>query len=316
MPLDSQSKQLLENIKKTGVPPIYTIPVNEGRKRMENDFIHPENWEDIFQIENLKIPCTWGQLGIRVYKSNNEKELPIFIYYHGGGWTLNNLETHESVCRMFANRAKCVVVSVDYRLAPENKFPAALEDAYTTLQWVYDNAEFINGDKNRITVGGDSSGGNLAAAISILSRDRNGPNIIFQVLVYPVTDYYEPGTKSYEDYAKGYYLDRESMIWFWNNYLKEGEDVDNPYICPLRTSNLSNLPNAFILTAEFDPLRDEAEIYAEKLKDAGSNVIIKRYEGVMHNFLLQCNMLDKGIEAINDICEKLKEVYENKDDKE
>lgn len=310
MPLDEQSRLMLENHRRLGLPPLHKIPVYLIREGIKKAFTEPEkeNWEDIFSIENVFIPCSWGNMGIRIYKPNNEANLPIFLFFHGGGWALNNLDTHEGICRMFANRAGCCVISVDYRLAPENKFPAAVDDAYYALEWVYNNADLYNIDRKRIIVGGDSSGGYQAAVLAQMARDRNGPKIIGQVLAYPVTDFL-PGTKSYDEYGTGYSLDKDAMIWHWNNYLKGTENVNNPYISPARTKSFKNLPDALILTAEYDILRDEAEGYAESLRKAGNQVILKRYEGVTHGYLLPWKILDKGLEAVQQISDYLADTF-------
>jgi len=199
-------------------------------------------------------------------------------------------------------------MSIDYRLAPEHKFPAAIEDAYVALNWAYFNAERYGGDKEKIIVSGDSSGGNQAAAVSLMARDNNGPKIKAQVLICPVTDYYLPGTDSYKEMATGYSMNRDWMIWLWNHYISSTENLENPYLCPNRAENLKNLPSALIISSECDPLRDEAEIYGKKLEEAGNKVKVSRHSGVMHGHIMQWRILDKGMAALNEICDYIKGV--------
>jgi len=196
---------------------------------------------------------------------------------------------------------------VEYRLSPECRFPGPVDDAYSATQWVYDNALKIGGIPERLAVAGDSSGGNQAAVVALMSRDRNGPPIRLQILIYPVTDYIFPGTQSYIDVATGFSLGRDQMMWFWNNYLNPNDDVNNPYICPLRADSLGNLPPAVIFTAEYDPLRDEGELYAKRLMEAGVDVALTRYDGLMHGYIMQWRVLDKGMESLTKISTEIKQ---------
>ncbi|MEN6520516.1 MAG: alpha/beta hydrolase [Armatimonadota bacterium] len=309
MSLDPQAQKLLDAAKAAGLPPVYTLPVEEARKRMIAAFVTGAEPEPVANVTDSAIPGPCGDIGLRIYTPAGEGPFPILVFFHGGGWTLNNLDTHDGICRSITNGGGCIVVSVDYRLAPEHKFPAAIDDSYMATQWVVNNARAINGDPNRVAVGGDSSGGTQAAAVAMLARDRGGPSLVYQVLIYPVTDYYIPGTPSYEENAKGYSLNRDFMIWFWNNYLPSDPDINNPYICPLRAADLSGLPPAFVLTGEFDPLRDEGEMYAKRLQESGVPVQMKRYEGMMHGYVIQFRVLDKGREALEDINRALRSVF-------
>jgi acetyl esterase len=309
MPLDKQSKKMLEDNIKLELPALFEESLQDARKRVHKDNTNKEIWEKVFYIQDEFIPCSWGDMRVRVYRPNDSDNLPLFLYFHGGGWVVCDLDTHESVCRMIANRANCCVMSVDYRMGPEHKFPAAADDAYYSLDYIYNNASKFGIDKDKIAIGGDSAGGQITAVLAQMMRDRNGTKAVAQILIYPVTDYYKPGTKSYEEYAKGYALDKAHMIWFWDQYLIEGEDVDNPYISPNRAKHFKDLPKTLLITAEYDPLRDEAEEYARKLSEAGNDIIFKRVDGVMHGYLLHHDLLDKAKESIDDISGYLKSVF-------
>lgn len=309
MPLDPQAQEILQKAKASGLPPVYTLPVDQARKRMRDAFISGTPPEPVKLVEDLRIPGPNNGLPLRVYHPNPDERLPVLVFFHGGGWTINDLDTHDAVCRKLANDAGSAVISVDYRLAPEYKYPFGLEDAYLATQWVEDNASVIKCDASRIAVGGDSSGGTMATGVSMLSRDRNGPNIIFQVLAYPVTDYYMPGTSSYVENATGYSLNRDFMIWFWTNYLPDGANLDDPYLCPLRANDLSKLPPALIMTGEYDPLRDEGRRYAERLREAGVKVDYKHYDDQMHGFIMQFRVIDRARIALEYIAASLREVF-------
>ena len=307
MPLDHQSQKLLDATKASGLPPFNWLPYQEARKRIDKAFIIHDTPVEVRKVEDIEIPCPRGGIVARIYTPAGEGPFPVVVFFHGGGWCLFNLETHDSICRHLTKQSECIFVSVDYRMAPEAKFPGPVDDAYSATEWVYDNAVRFNGDPNRLAVAGDSSGGNLAAVVAQLSRDRNGPPIRLQVLIYPVTDYIFPGTPSYEEVGTGYSLDRDKMMWYWNHYHKPGEDVNNPYICPMRAKSLADLPPAVIVTAEYDPLRDEGELYAKRLIEAGVDTTLTRYDGVMHGFVGQWRVLDKGMDALRKTGSDIKE---------
>ncbi len=210
---------------------------------------------------------------------------------------------------MLANRANCVVVSVDYRLAPEHKFPAAAEDSYAAVKWVVDHADSINVDANRVAVGGDSAGGNLAAVVALMARDKGEISLAYQMLIYPVTNH-SYATESYTENADGYLLTKDSMIWFWNHYLNNEEDGQNPYASPLLASDLSGLPPALVLTGEFDPLRDEGEAYAKRLQEAGVQVEATRYDGMIHGFFWMPATLTQGKKSIEQAADALKQAFQ------
>jgi len=264
--------------------------------------------EPVDQIRDLKIPGPAGEIPIRVYTPKVQSPAPALIYFHGGGWVLGDLESHDHVCRALANNASCVVLSVDYRLAPEHKFPAAVHDSFAATQWIADLAGELGEDRSRIAVGGDSAGGNLAAVVSQIARDRGGPSIAYQLLIYPSTDM-RMNMPSIEENADGPLLTKASMHWFVNHYLNSDADRTDSLASPLLASNLRGLPPAFILTAECDPLRDEGEAYGQHLREAGVPVEVQRYEGMPHGFFSFAAALDGGRRAFADATSRLRSAF-------
>ena len=240
----------------------------------------------VAEVRNQSIPGPGGPLPIRIYlPESKQTALPVIIYFHGGGWVLGDLDSHDTLCRTLAVKTDAVVVSVDYRLAPEHVFPAALDDADAALRWVAGNASSFNGDASRIAVAGDSAGGNLAAALSLLARDQHGPHIRAQVLLYPAVDLSNLDRQSTLDFAQGYFLTRARMAWFIEQYVPEPNQRSEPLVSPLLASSHTGLPPALTITAGFDPLRDEGEAYAGVLSKAGVSSQLQRYEGVLHGFI-------------------------------
>jgi acetyl esterase len=230
------------------------------------------------------------------------------VWFHGGGWVVGDLDMADPTARHLSVGAGCVVVSVDYRLAPETKFPGAADDCYAATQWVARHAAQINGDSDHIAVGGDSAGGNLAAVVSLMARDHGGPGLVFQLLVYPVTqcDY---TTSSYRSYADGYLLSRDSMQWYWDHYLHAPADAHNPYAAPLVTQDLGGLPPALVITAECDPLCDEGAAYARRLQAAGVLTTYSCYDGMIHGFFGMPAVLEKGKQAVAEAAIALQKAF-------
>jgi acetyl esterase len=307
MPLHPQVVTMLQQLAALNLPPVHEQSPEEARKRPRL----PVTPEPVFQIENRHIPGPGGPLGIRIYRPEDRSPLPVLVYFHGGGWVFNSLDSHDHTCRALANASSCVVVSVDYRLAPEHKFPAAVEDAYAAVLWVGREAASFGGDPERLAVGGDSAGGNLAAVAAIRCRDESGPHLCCQLLIYPVTDY-GFDTPSYNRYANGYMLTRNAMIWFWHHYLSDEADGRHPFASPLRARNLAALPPALVITAEYDPLRDEGEAYAARLRECGVPVTLRRYEGMVHGFFNNSPLLDTATEAIHDTAFYLRQAFDEK----
>jgi acetyl esterase len=305
MGLDPQAKALLDQMTAMGLPPLHTLPVEQAREAAAALGSMQGAPEAVATIQNRTIPGPAGGIPVRIYVPTGTAPLPVLVYFHGGGWVIGDLETHDGVCRALANAAACVVVSVHYRRAPEHKFPAAADDCYAAAEWVAANAAGIGADAGRLAVGGDSAGGNLAAVVALMARDRGAPAIRYQLLIYPVTDgAYD--TASYRDNADGYFLTKEMMHWFWNHYVRSDADRQNPYAAPLRAANLHGLPPALVLTAEFDPLRDEGEAYAARLREAGVAVELKRYTGLIHGFFGMGGVIEAARNAFDETATTLR----------
>lgn len=311
MPLDPQARGLLDQLAALGGPPLNTVTPAEARQMMLALAEMGGAPEPVSLVEDRQVPGPAGRIPIRIYTPSGDGPFPLLVYFHGGGWVIGNIETHDAVSRSLTNAAGCVTVSVDYRLAPEHKFPAAADDCYAATQWAAANAAALNANAQRIAVGGDSAGGNLAAVAALMARDRGGPSLVHQMLIYPVTDYL-PATASARENAEGYFLTSADMVWFWNHYVKDERDADNPYASPLRASSLSNLPSALVITAEFDPLRDEGEMYAARLKEAGVDVILIRYEGMIHGFFSMAGVLEQGRKALDLAAAELRSAFSSR----
>lgn len=238
----------------------------------------------VAEIENRTIPGRQGGIPVRVYRSARSADLPIIVYFHGGGWVLGGLNGHDAICRRIAAENHALVISVAYRLAPQHKYPAAAEDAYDATCWVAEHARDLGGAPEKLIVMGDSAGGNLAAVVSLMARDLAGPQIAFQVLIYPAVDLAHdfPSKKLYDDTPV---LDRQAMDFYRDQYIREPADLQDPYVSPLLAADFQHLPPALILTGEYDPLRDEGKAYAERLRAAGSEVTEVCYPGMAHGFL-------------------------------
>lgn len=308
MPLDPQAKVVLEQLEKAGVPPLHTMSPQAARAAY-SALRSTTNIEEVGSVEDRQIPGPHGNIRIRIYKplKVDSEKLPILVFYHGGGWVIGNLDTHDAACRTLTNGAECIVVSVDYRLAPEHKFPVAVEDAFAALEWVADHAEEIGGNREKIAVGGDSAGGNLATVATIIAKEKQAPNLVFQLLIYPSTGV--GSTKSYEENGEGYYLTKDLMAWFRKQYLNSPDDTNHPYCSPYLNEDASGLPSAFIMTAEYDPLRDDGKAYADKLKAAGVDVEYVDYAGMIHGFITMTNFIDKGKDALLDAANALKKAF-------
>lgn len=235
--------------------------------------------EKLANVEDLKIAGPEEQIPLRTYTPYGSGPFPILVFMHGGGWVIGSLDSSDHTCRFLANSVGCIVISVGYRLAPEHKFPAAVEDVYAAVLWAAEHATHINGDPDCIAVGGASAGGNLAAAVCLMTKDRNGPSLVFQLLAFPSTNLASLDTDSYRQYAKGHGLTKSHAKWFRKQYLKSEEDRKNPYASPLLADDLSGLPPAFIITGAYDVLRDDGKAYAIRLEQEGVSVRYKSYSG-------------------------------------
>ena len=282
MPLDPQTRAYMDAVAALGGPTGRLAPTEMRANALARyrHFAGPE--PAIAKVEDRTVPGPDGEVPVRIYTPDAAGPLPIYVYYHGGGWVSGSIESTDHLCRTTANLTPCIVVSVDYRLAPETKFPGGLEDCYAATVWAAEHAAEIGGDGSRLAIGGGSAGGNLAVAVALLARDRNGPKIAYQMLVYPVTDN-DFDRPSYKDLATGYSLTRDGMQYFWELYCANESDAGSPYMAVLR-ADLTGLPPALVITAEYDPLRDEGDALAEKLAAAGVPVEHICYEGMIHGF--------------------------------
>lgn len=285
-------------------PPFEAIPAAELRAIREAMMLRrPKRNEPVERVEDRAISGPGGKVPIRVFTpAGGGAPRPILVYFHGGGWVMGNLDTHDDVCRTLANRSGVLVVSVDYRRAPEHRFPTPLEDCCAAVRWCAAFGAEIGGDGSRLAVAGDSAGGNLAAAVALRFRDQAGPALALQGLIYPVTNR-GFDTASYHRYASGFGLTRDMMRYFWTSYLARSCDGENPYASPLTAEGLAGLPPALILTAQYDVLRDEGEAYAARLAQAGVPVRCTRYLEMNHGFIqlaAMCEPADRGLDEIAD----------------
>lgn len=307
MPLDPAVQALLTQMENPDAPKLSELDPAVARAGFAAMAALQGEPEAVASVEDRKVPGPAGDIPVRIYKSSSGPNLPAVVYFHGGGWVIMDVETHDSLCRALANAAKCAVVSVDYRLAPEAKYPAASEDCFAATRWVAENAEVLGLDVSRIAVAGDSAGGHLTAVITQMARDQGGPDLVYQVMHCPVTEYgYD--TPSYAVNGDGYMLTRESMGWFWNHYLPTPEHGAETYASPLR-GHLSGLPPALVQTAEFDPLRDEGKAYADKLKAAGVAVTYSQYPGLIHDSFLFMGVVPGGRKNVDEAAEHLRRAF-------
>ncbi len=308
MALDPQARAVLDQITAAGGPAINEMSVEEARRAFAEMAAMQGEPEPVARVEDHTVPGPAGGIRVRVYAPAGQGPWPVLVYYHGGGWVIGSIETYDALCRALANAAGCIVASVEYRLAPEHPFPAAVEDAYEAALWVAANAAGFGGDASLIAVGGDSAGGNLAAVVAHIARDRGRPALKFQLLVYPATDA-ACDTPSCRENADGYLLTRDAMLWFRDYYLRSEADWSHPHASPLRARNFAGLPAALVITAEYDPLRDEGERYAERLREAGVPVQLARYDGMIHGFFAMGAVLDQGRRAMQQAAAALRRAF-------
>ena len=298
MPLHPQAQAFIEMIDALDRPPLSEVTIAQAREGLRG--LLPPSDEAVGVIADFELPGAEGQpVRARAYTPRDARPgpLPLTMFLHGGGWVTGDLDSHDATCRALANASGCKVVAIDYRLAPEHKFPAGLEDCHAALRWLAAHAPELGVDARRIAVCGDSAGGNLAAAVALLARDRGGPALAYQVLVYPVT-HHSFDTASYRRYGQGYLLTLEGMQWNWNHYLPDAAAGRDPLASPLLAPDLRGLPPALVIVAECDPLCDESEAYAARLAAAGVAVDCKRYDGMLHAFFTLGQVFDDGRAAV------------------
>ncbi|MGN6622869.1 MAG: alpha/beta hydrolase [Candidatus Nitrosocosmicus sp.] len=318
--VEHKTKKFLESLQQNDGPPLYTLTPDDARAVLSS--LQSMQVEKLSaEIEEKDIPIgPNGKISIKILrpteKNDKEEILPVVMYFHGGGWVLGGFDTHDRLLRELTNGMHCAIVFVDYTRSPEAKYPTSIEEAYTATKWIAENGQTLNLDSSRLAVAGDSVGGNMATVVALLAKDRGGPSIIFQLLFYPVTDA-NFDTDSYLLYQEGYFLTRESMKWFWNNYLSDDTNKKEPTVSPLHASleQLHGMPPALIIVGENDVLRDEGEAYAHKLMQAEVKVTATRYLGTIHDFVMLNPITDtpspRG--AIKQACDTLKKVLSGKE---
>lgn len=314
MALDPQIEYVLGLIEQSPNPELHTVSAEEARQIFEATApalnVRPEG---IFRSEDRWIDGVEGKILIRIYTPHEPAPgelLPILVFYHGGGFVIGSLDSYDNLCRAIANRTDCIVVSVDYRLAPEHKFPAAVDDALEAYQWVIDHAGELDGDAGRMAIGGDSAGGNITAVTAIGIRDEGYMAPLLQILIYPVAGG-APETPSHYEFAEGLLLTRASILWFYDQYLDRPEDATDPRFAPLLADDLSDLPPALVIVAGHDPLRDEGIAYADRLGQAGVEAELVNYEGMVHGFLSLADAVDQGKLAIDRVATALRTAFKD-----
>lgn len=304
MPLDPDVKALLDTMESAGLPKIGSVSATEYRAVQEGMTAAMPPGPDVHCVKDDAIPVQGGSIPVRLYRPASPSSL--IVYYHGGGWTIGTLDAYDAPLRKLANTANAAIVSVDYRLAPEHPFPAAVEDAFAALHWAGANIEELAGAKLPLTVAGDSAGGNLAAIVSQLARDNGGPSIDAQVLIYPSTE--GDIDADYMDRFEAPFLTKDEIAWFFDQYVPDKGMRRHPLFAPAYAADLSGLPPAFVLTAEYDLLCEDGENYAEMLKQAGVHVLSKRYDGTIHGFFSIDGGLKHSVQATDDIANFIKSV--------
>jgi acetyl esterase len=311
MPLDPQAETIIALVKRANLPEFWQLTPSQAREQYLLRVAKLAVKEPIFRSYDRRIPGPGQDLSIRVYQPREAKageRLPVLVWFHGGGFVIGDLDTHDHACRALATQADCLVVAVDYRLAPEFKFPAAVDDCIATLRWLALHVVELGGDPGRMAVGGDSAGANLATVCAILARNDGYPKLAYQLLIYPCTAP-EPETPSHRKFAEGYLLTRKNITWFYKQYLRSQKESADFRFAPLMAEDLSNLPPALVLVAGYDPLRDEGVDYARRLIEAGNRVTLVNYEGMIHGFLLMGGAVDAATRALRQSAEALKEAF-------
>ena len=311
MPLDPQAEIILGLIKQAGLPEMWQLTPDQAREQYQLRVAKLAQKESIFRTFDRRIPGPGSDIALRVYQPREAKpgeRFPVLAWFHGGGFVIGNLDTHDHACRALANQADCIVVAVDYRLAPECKFPAAVDDCMAVVRWLALHAVEIGADPTRIAVGGDSAGGNLAAVCAILARNDGYPRLAHQLLIYPCTAP-EPETASHRKFAEGYVLTRNTITWFYKQYVRSPKEFNDFRFAPLVAEDLANLPPALVLVAGYDPLRDEGVDYGKRLIEAGNRVTLVNYEGMVHGFYLMGGAVDAARRAIAQSAAALREAF-------
>jgi acetyl esterase len=298
-PLHPQLAAMVE--KAARFPPLHKLPLGDLRQAAPRMLKTGLPCEEVASVEDLVLPDYARQIRLRAYRPNLDAGNPLAMFFHGSGFTFCSIETHDAMCRQICNRTSGVVVSVDYSLAPELPYPAAPDDCFAATLWCARNAARFGADARRLAVCGDSAGGTMAAVVALRARDEHGPPIKAQALVYPVTDHYSAGHRSYDERGKGCGLLQADMCWFWDNYLPDAALASHPYVSPVRAMTLKGLPQTYIAVAEYDVLRDEGRAYARALADSSVLVVLRHYDDMNHGFLNWVGVIDRADEAMADM---------------
>ena len=309
MPLDPDAQILLDMVRVANRPAFETVSPVEARKLYAagRPVLAPEPMP-VAEVRDLTMPGSGGKIPLRFYRPVADKTLPVLVFFHGGGWVVGSIETHDTVCRHLAVAGECAVVSVEYRMGPEDKFPAAVADCVAATEWVAENGSTLGVDTARLAVGGDSAGGNLAAVVSLVARDRGRPRLSHQLLIYPATDagMAHPSVVRYGD---GYLLTRSTMRWFYEQYLRGPDDVADWRVSPLRAPDLVGVAPAYVLTAGYDPLCDEGDDYARRLAAAGVPVRHRRFDGQIHGFAANGKVIRAAAAALDEAAAALRAAF-------
>ncbi|GGB69033.1 alpha/beta hydrolase [Fictibacillus barbaricus] len=309
--LDPSAESYLQSL--TGGSPLNTMSPEEARRVAKEDFTkNAGKPAAVNSVEESIIQSELGRIDLRIITPLGDAPFPVVIFYHGGGWVLGDLDDYEVLMKSLAAASNSIVVGVGYGLSPENKFPKAVEESYAALNWVHENIKDFGGDPERIALVGDSAGGNLATVSCMLSKQRGGPHITYQILIYPTTDL-SLRSSSWDRLSEGYFLGKEDMIWFRDQYLSSKEDVEDPRASPLLSDDLSGLPPALVITAEYDPLKDEGEAYAQKMKSFGVDVDSVCYKGMIHTFVSKAKLFEQAQEVIDLMGNMLKRHFQTEE---
>jgi acetyl esterase len=300
VPLDPELAALLQAAPAFDSEQLRTVPVAEYRETLKQGLLaFGPSPEAVASVVDTSMPGPGGDLPLRIYTPDAEGPLGVAVFFHGSGFVICDLDTHDHECRVLANRAGVIVVSVDYRLAPEHPFPGAVDDGVAALDWVATQAEALGADPGRIALVGDSAGGNIAAVVAQLAHQAGGPPVAFQLLIYPVTDL-RCDTQSFIDNATGYGLSADAMRWYVEQYVRTEADVLDPRASPLLAKSLDGLPPAFVVVCEYDPLCDEGKRYAHRMRDAGIDVTLRRYDGAVHGVFQMSRFTAIGARVLDD----------------
>lgn len=310
--LSPELANMLRAIEAANKPAVWELTPQQARPGVKEALrVMADPPGPIYRVEDRTISSTGGSLVIRIYTPREvagAESLPVLVYFHGGGWVLGDLDTHDGICRFFAREAHCIVVAVDYRLAPEHPFPAAVEDARSATLWCISHAEEVGGDPKRVAMGGDSAGGTLAAVTAQQMRAEPPPQPMFQLLIYPLMDMDAP-FPSRSRFAKGYFLEQEDLLWTRQHYLQDGASAHDVRVSPGLAEDLRGLPPALIVTAGFDPLLDEALDYAQRLRQAGVPVEYACYEDMIHAFISMTRVTPRATEALRNCAQTLRRAW-------